>query len=137
MSQILVALVSDALLLADINECETGSDNCDENAQCSNTKGSFTCYCESGYTGDGTECSMVLTVGLSSTGVLVSIAVVLMIIAIVCGSICVVRKLRKMDAERFVTIQLKCFSICNVQSVYPHNLVLLILLPICYDIFMT
>ena len=46
---------------------------------------------------------MVLTIGLSSTGILVSIAVVLMIIAIVCGSICVVRKLRKMDAERFVT----------------------------------
>ena len=109
-SQIIVALVSDALLLADINECETGSDNCHENAQCSNTEGNFTCYCESGYTGDGTECSMVLTVGLSSTGILVSIAVLLMIIAIVCGSICVVRKLRKMDAERFVTIQLKCFS---------------------------
>ena len=80
-----------------------GSDNCHDNAKCTNTEGSFTCYCESGYTGDGTECSMVLTVGLSSTGILVSIAVVLMIIAIVCGSICVVRKLRKMDAERFVT----------------------------------
>ena len=70
---------------------------------------------------------MVLTVGLSSTGVMVFIAVVLMIIAIVCGSICVVRKLGKMDAERFVA---RCSStevlfICNVQSVYRHILVLL------------
>ena len=44
---------------------------------------------------------MVLTVGLSSVVVLVFIAVVLMIIAILCGSICVMHKLRKMDAERF------------------------------------
>ena len=75
-----------------------GNDNCHHNAQCTNTEGSFTCSCNPGYIGDGTECSLVLTV----IGVLVLIAVVLMIIAILCGSICVVRKLRKMDAERFV-----------------------------------
>ena len=46
---------------------------------------------------------MVLTVVLLSVWVLVSIVVVLMIIAMLCGSICVVRKLRKMNAERFVT----------------------------------
>ena len=91
------------LFSADIDECETGSDNCDEKAQCTNTEGSFTCSCDSGYTGDGTECSVVLTVGLLLTVALVLIAVVLMIIAILCGSICVVRKLRKMDAKRFVT----------------------------------
>ena len=83
------------------------SDNCDEKAQCTNTEGSFTCSCNSGYIGDGTECSLVLTVGLLLTVALVLIAVVLMIIAILCGSICVVRKLRKMDAERFVR---KCTS---------------------------
>ena len=79
------------------------SDNCHENAQCCNTNGSFTCSCNSGYIGDGTECSVVLTV----IGVLVFTAVVLMIITILCGSICVVHKLRKMDAKRFVR---KCTS---------------------------
>ena len=47
---------------------------------------------------------MALTVVLLFTGVLTFIAVVLMIIAILCGSICVVHQLRKMDAERFVTM---------------------------------
>ena len=42
----------------DINEC--GSDdpnNCDENAQCTNTEGSHTCTCNPGYTGDGVICA--------------------------------------------------------------------------------
>ena len=91
---------------ADIDECETGNDNCHENAQCTNTEGSFTCSCNPGYAGDGTECRVALTVVPESAGILMFIAsvlmfvaVVLMIIAILCGSICVVRKLRKMDAE--------------------------------------
>ena len=88
-----------------------GSDNCDENAQCNNTEGSFTCSCHPGYTGDGTECSVALTVVLLFTGVLTFIAVVLMIIAILCGSICVVHQLRKMDAERFVTMNGSVFFI--------------------------
>ena len=87
----------------DIDECEMGSDNCHENAQCINTEGSFTCYCNLGYTGDGTECSVVLTIVLVFVGVLVFIAVLLMIMAILCGSICVVQKLWEMNAKRFVT----------------------------------
>ena len=45
-------------LIVDINEC--GSDdlnNCHENAQCTNTEGSFTCSCNPGYTGDGVNCT--------------------------------------------------------------------------------
>ena len=92
------------LFLADIDECNTDNDNsyCDENAQCTNTEGSFTCSCHPGYTGDGTECSVVLTVGLLIAGVLVFFAMILIFIAILCGSICVVHQLRKMDAGRFV-----------------------------------
>ena len=33
---------------ADIDECETGNDNCHEKAQCTNTEGSFTCSCHPG-----------------------------------------------------------------------------------------
>ena len=42
----------------DIDECEDDFNNCDENAQCTNTEGSFTCSCYPGYAGDGrTECT--------------------------------------------------------------------------------
>ena len=97
---------------ADIDECKTGNDNCHENAQCTNTEGSFTCSCNPGYAGDGTECRVALTVVPQSTGILMFIAsvlmfvaVVLMITAILCGSICVVQKLRKMEAEAKMDIE--------------------------------
>ena len=42
---------------ADIDECENGVDNCDTNAICSDTAGSFRCSCKDGYRGDGTNCT--------------------------------------------------------------------------------
>ena len=42
---------------ADINECESEENNCHENANCTNTEGSFTCSCNPGYTGDGVNCT--------------------------------------------------------------------------------
>ena len=42
---------------SDINECETGTDSCDVSAECTNTDGSYTCSCTSGYSGDGMNCS--------------------------------------------------------------------------------
>ena len=44
------------VLYVDINECGD-SNNCDENAQCTNTEGSYTCSCNLGYTGDGVNCT--------------------------------------------------------------------------------
>lgn len=44
---------------ADIDECGTATDNCDANARCTNTPGSFTCTCNSGYMGNGTTCTPV------------------------------------------------------------------------------
>ena len=40
----------------DIDECIDETDDCDDNAICINTDGSFTCECESGYTGNGRIC---------------------------------------------------------------------------------
>ena len=42
--------------LSDIDECTTDTHTCDENADCSNTVGSFTCSCRSGYSGNGEMC---------------------------------------------------------------------------------
>ena len=47
-------LVIIAILIADIDECAT--DPCDNNAFCNNTVGSYDCFCNDGYTGDGFFC---------------------------------------------------------------------------------
>ena len=41
----------------DIDECETDGDECDPNASCMNTPGSFTCVCNQAYSGDGLNCN--------------------------------------------------------------------------------
>ena len=38
----------DGSLCSDINECATGDHDCDEDAECTNTVGSFTCECKQG-----------------------------------------------------------------------------------------
>ena len=41
----------------DLDECASNSDNCDVNAACQNSVGSYSCTCKSGYTGDGKICN--------------------------------------------------------------------------------
>ena len=43
----------------DVDECTTNSHNCNANAECTNTVGSFTCACNSGYSGNGVNCNDV------------------------------------------------------------------------------
>ena len=45
------------VLVSDVDECADGSDNCDVNAACTNTAGSHSCFCNSGYEGDGATCA--------------------------------------------------------------------------------
>ena len=40
----------------DIDECEEQLDNCDDNAQCTNNPGNFTCACKAGFSGSGVVC---------------------------------------------------------------------------------
>ena len=42
--------------VADVNECNAGTASCNENAECANTDGSYTCACPAGYAGDGALC---------------------------------------------------------------------------------
>ena len=41
----------------DIDECARGLADCDVNANCSDTEGSYVCNCFQGYTGSGVECT--------------------------------------------------------------------------------
>ena len=43
--------------MADINECNNTPNNCDENAECSNTEGSYLCNCTLGFSGNGLNCT--------------------------------------------------------------------------------
>jgi hypothetical protein len=40
----------------DIGECVSGSNNCHDYANCTNTVGSYTCECKEGFTGNGVDC---------------------------------------------------------------------------------
>ena len=42
--------------LLDINECEVDLHNCDQQATCTNNPGSYSCACNTGWTGDGFTC---------------------------------------------------------------------------------
>ena len=48
---------------ANINECSPHGEesearhNCDSNAMCTDTTGSFNCQCVTGYSGDGVQCT--------------------------------------------------------------------------------
>ena len=47
----------------DFDECFACTDDCAEEADCTNTEGSFTCACAQGYVGNGTFCVDVCTSG--------------------------------------------------------------------------
>lgn len=46
----------DGTLCTEINECTAGTANCDPNATCTNTAGSFSCACPTGWSGNGKSC---------------------------------------------------------------------------------
>ena len=42
---------------SDIDECSSGSHDCQQNATCVNTAGHYECICKPGFTGNGRNCS--------------------------------------------------------------------------------
>jgi hypothetical protein len=53
----------------EIDECAEHLDNCDPNATCTNTPGSFTCTCNPNFEGDGTSCVEFCTPIIVGAGV--------------------------------------------------------------------
>ena len=53
----MILLKYDSYFPPDINECTTNAHNCDINALCTNTPGSYTCTCIRGYNGTGRRCT--------------------------------------------------------------------------------
>ena len=49
------------LQFLDMDECKSDISDCDVNANCTNTDGSYKCKCKPGYTGDGHSCSCTYT----------------------------------------------------------------------------
>src|SRR5690606_33136807 len=52
-------VTANSRFVLDIDECAIGADTCDPNADCANTRGSFTCTCRDGFEGDGSTCHLV------------------------------------------------------------------------------
>lgn len=48
-----------SLLTSDFDECSLEPAPCDENADCTNTAGSYSCTCKQGFTGNGAICEGV------------------------------------------------------------------------------
>ena len=43
--------------ISDVDECQNDTlNNCDDNADCFDTEGSFNCTCREGYNGTGVQC---------------------------------------------------------------------------------
>ena len=40
----------------DLDECDINTDDCHDNATCTDTDGSYKCTCNTGYEGDGMDC---------------------------------------------------------------------------------
>ena len=50
-------ILADVTFSTDIDECDLGSYTCHVNATCTDTIGSYECTCNSGFEGDGVNCT--------------------------------------------------------------------------------
>ena len=55
-SFLLITRTKTSTYASDVNECTLNLHNCHEQATCANTLGSYSCACNSGWTGNGLTC---------------------------------------------------------------------------------
>lgn len=56
-SQVSVNVLTLWVVCVDLDECSTEDHNCNPNADCVNTPGTYRCACKEGFNGDGFSCS--------------------------------------------------------------------------------
>jgi len=61
MLHIIQSFITFYIIDTDINECALNNGGCHSRATCTNTYGSFSCSCQSGFTGYGFYCSGINT----------------------------------------------------------------------------
>ena len=54
-SKVELFCIASLRFVTDVNECD-GANSCDSNADCTNTQGSYSCMCRTGYQGNGMSC---------------------------------------------------------------------------------
>ena len=62
------------ILLIDINECVRTDNDCDVNAECSNTDSSYNCSCNPGFLGNGSFCCELVIFSVYQSYVLYAIS---------------------------------------------------------------
>ena len=57
----------DGISCSDFDKYANGSDNCDANADCTNSEGGFSCACKAGFRVDGENCEEITTTTTTTT----------------------------------------------------------------------
>ncbi|KAL9968341.1 hypothetical protein ACROYT_G026702 [Oculina patagonica] len=101
-----------SVILEDRDECQNASTNdCDKNAICYNTVGSFECFCKEGFTGNGTTCQVILSsVAASSREIISSTTIVMR------SSVAVEQSIHKLPSVRSVGISSSAMISSSVAS---------------------
>ena len=75
------------VVLTDDDECTSGEANCDRNAKCINTLGSYKCDCVPGYSGDGYTCRGLTLLFIRSLSLILYVTHMLVVFIAHCNTI--------------------------------------------------
>ena len=82
-------IVLQTAVIIDVDECSIGQHNCNQNAECTNTIGSFICTCRTGYEGNGLFCQgLIMTKSCQWYRYLITLSITYIVVdAVLIGSI--------------------------------------------------
>ena len=67
LAKIIFRFLNRFFFFSDIDECSVDSSPCDDNADCTNSDGSYSCTCKQGFSGNGVVCTGGLMFFLNET----------------------------------------------------------------------